>query len=94
MKQIYEQLQSKGVYLQRLCVVSRWENLNHIHDQEKFGNRRESHNSSHPCSSEGFSQDTPQLSSRKKSTKIIGDEIKVSFPLPGSQHLFVDVQRH
>ena len=51
-----------------LCCVS-LENLNHIHDQEKLGNRRESHNSSHPCSTGGFSQDSPQLSSSKKSRR-------------------------
>ena len=58
-------------------------NLNHIHDQEKFGNRRESHNSSHPCSSGGFSPGHTTAQLFQEVQKIMGDEIKVSFHFKG-----------
>ena len=59
------------------------ENANSIHDQEKFGNERDLHTSSHPrsiaksltssgspsCSSGEFAQDTPQVGSSKKSRR-------------------------
>ena len=95
-----------SIYLQRSCVVSGRKNVNRIHDREKCGSRGKLHTSSLPksivnsvtlsggqsCSSGGFTQDTQKLSFLSPED----DERRQSAPaqFQGSDHLYVDVQRH